>query len=72
MTDPVLLDFPDHFETERLLLRAPRPGDGAAGNAAICASIAELKTWMPWAQITPTVAETEAVYRRGAAKTSRW
>ena len=27
--NPVLLDIPDHIGTERLLLRAPRPGDGA-------------------------------------------
>ena len=25
---PILTDFPDHLETERLLLRAPRAGDG--------------------------------------------
>ncbi len=67
MTDPLLLDFPDHFETERLIVRAPRAGDGAAGNAAIRASVAELRPWMPWVDPVPTVEETEAVYRRGAA-----
>lgn len=67
-SNPLLLDFPDHFETERLLLRAPRAGDGAAGNAAIRESIAELRPWMPWAQTVPAVEETEQVYRRGAAE----
>jgi hypothetical protein len=27
ITNPILLDFPDSFETERLIIRAPRPGD---------------------------------------------
>ena len=36
---PILLDFPDSFETERLLLRAPRVGDGAVMNAALIESI---------------------------------
>ncbi len=29
---PILLDFPDQLETERLILRPPRPGDGAVAN----------------------------------------
>lgn len=65
--NPLLLDFPDQFETERLLIRAPRAGDGPAGNEAIRDSIAELRAWMPWAQSVPDVEETEAVYRRAAA-----
>ena len=68
MTDPILLDVPDQFETERLIIRAPRAGDGPAGNAAIHESLAELRPWMPWATSAPTVADTEAVYRRGAVR----
>ena len=30
MLDPKTLDVPDHFETERLLIRAPRPEDAEA------------------------------------------
>ncbi len=59
--------FPDHFETERLLMRAPRPGDGAAVNAAVRESVEELRPWMPWAQNIPTVEESEVFARRGAA-----
>lgn len=68
VANPLLLDFPDQFESERLILRVPRAGDGAAGNAAIRESLEALRPWMPWAQTAPTVAETEAVYRRMAAQ----
>jgi RimJ/RimL family protein N-acetyltransferase len=50
MTEPAGLVFPSAFETERLLVRAPRPGDGAELHAAIIESLAELTPWMPWAQ----------------------
>jgi len=68
MTEPILLDFPDQIETERLIIRAPRPGDGPAANAAICESIHELRPWMPWAQEIPTIKETEEVFRRAASQ----
>ncbi len=62
--DPVLRDIPESFETARLLVRAPRPGDGAEINAAVRESIAELRLWMDWAQgPLPTVEETEALAR---------
>ncbi|AQQ51858.1 GNAT family N-acetyltransferase [Planococcus lenghuensis] len=51
--------IPKELETERLVLRMPKPGDGAVVNAAIRASINELKSWMPFAQTVPTVEETE-------------
>lgn len=57
--DPILRDFPDQLETERLLIRAPRPGDGAAGNAAIRESEAELRPWMPWVHPLPSPDDTE-------------
>jgi ribosomal-protein-serine acetyltransferase len=65
--NPLLLDFPDFFETERLLLRAPRPGDGPVVNASIVESYDELRAWMPWAIEPQSVADTEAVMRRAAA-----
>jgi RimJ/RimL family protein N-acetyltransferase len=65
---PILLDFPDSFETERLIIRAPRPGDGAAVNAAIRESIAELQPWTPWVQPVPTVEDTESHLRGRAAR----
>lgn len=63
-TNPILLDIPESFETDRLLIRAPFFGDGAAVNEAIRESIDELRKWMPWAQKTPTVEETEINVRR--------
>jgi ribosomal-protein-serine acetyltransferase len=63
--NPLLLDFPDRFETERLTIRSPRPGDGAELNAAIRDSKAALEKWMPWAAgEIPTVEESEANVRR--------
>lgn len=66
--EPILRDFPDQLETERLLIRAPRPGDGAAGNAAIRESEAELRPWMPWVHPLPSPDDTEQVYRQMAAQ----
>ena len=66
--DPILLDFPDSLETERLFIRAPRPGDGPEVNAAVRESFDELRRWMEWAQVVPTVEETETVSRKSAAK----
>jgi RimJ/RimL family protein N-acetyltransferase len=57
---------PDQFETERLLIRAPQPGDGRAVNDAIRESIAELRPWMPWAKVIPSVAESETFVREAA------
>ncbi len=45
----ILLEFPEEFETERLMIRSPFWGDGAELNAAIQESIKELRPWMPWA-----------------------
>ncbi len=66
--DPVLVDVPERIHTARLILRAPRPGDGAVLNAGVVASIDELRPWMPWAANAPTLDESEAHVRRQAAK----
>lgn len=65
--NPILLDFPDVFESERLLIRCPRAGDGAMINAAIRESFAELRPWMAWARTVPTVEDTEAFVRQAQA-----
>lgn len=59
MDKPILLDFPESFDTQRLFLRAPRFGDGKAVNEAIAESIDELRPWMPWAKEVPTLDESE-------------
>ena len=61
---PVLLDIPDAIETERLVLRSPRPGDGPAMNEAILDTWDSLHRWMPWARERPTVEETETIARQ--------
>jgi RimJ/RimL family protein N-acetyltransferase len=65
MLSPILRDFPDSFETERLLIRSPRPGEGAQAYEAVMEPLDDLRKWMPWAQSTPTVEELEEVSRRG-------
>ena len=66
--NPILLDFPDSFETERLTIRSPLPGDGEELQAAVAESIDDLRPWMPWADHVPTVEEEEEAVRRGRAR----
>jgi len=54
-------DLPEVLETERLLLRCPQPGDGAAVNEALRESWPALTRWMHWAQgDPPPVEDSEA------------
>lgn len=62
--EPILRDFPNEFETERLLIRAPRFGDGAMLFEAVSESLANLKPWMPWAHQELTPEREEAFVRR--------
>jgi RimJ/RimL family protein N-acetyltransferase len=66
--NPLLLDIPEEIESNRLLLRAPRVGDGALVNASVRESFNDLNRWMPWAQEIPTVEESEEFARRGRIK----
>lgn len=68
MKRPILLDFPNELTTDRLLIRAPRPGDGKAVNAAVNESLEELKPWMPFAQKSQSIEDTEANIREACAK----
>ncbi len=68
--DPLLLDFSDRFESERLLLRAPRPGDGQTVYEGVVETLDDLRripSSMAWAQEPPAVEKQEAFCRRGAA-----
>lgn len=65
---PILLIVPEQFETKRLFIRAPLYGDGSMVNAAIHESIEELRPWMPWAQQTPTIDDSEENVRRARLK----
>lgn len=61
----ILKQFPYSFESERLLIRGPLPGDGQAVYTAVAASQNELKQWMPWAMELPTPEQYEARVRHG-------
>jgi RimJ/RimL family protein N-acetyltransferase len=49
MASDLLRDFPESFETERLLIRVPHPEDAEEMHAAIVESYAELALWISWA-----------------------
>ena len=64
----ILLEFPDSFDTERLTIRCPRPGDGAEFNMAMVESFDRLKPWFVWALEVPTEEENEIRLRQARAK----
>ena len=63
--NPILKDFPHDFNTARLTVRCPLPGDGAAVNEAILESLDDLRPWLPWATEAPSVEDTEINVRKG-------
>ncbi len=68
--NPVLLDLPDHIDTERLHMRAPRPGDGAMVHESVVETLADLRRFpssMEWSLAEQTVATAEDYCRRSAA-----
>lgn len=66
---PILLDFPDRFETERLVIRTPLPGDGHVMNEAILESVESFKPWFPFVHPSPpSVEDSEEIVRRQAAR----
>ncbi|RLQ93117.1 GNAT family N-acetyltransferase [Falsibacillus albus] len=66
--NPILIDFPHEFSTERLIIRMPLPGDGRAIHEAIESSQPELKAWMQFAQSTQSVEDVEANIRESHLK----
>jgi ribosomal-protein-serine acetyltransferase len=67
-TNHILRDIPDTFDSQRLTIRSPRPGDGPELNAAVLESWAQLRPWLPWTVTKPTVEESETTMRRAHAK----
>ncbi|MDO9086363.1 MAG: GNAT family N-acetyltransferase [Anaerolineaceae bacterium] len=65
---PILLDIPEQFESEKLLIRVPRPGDGAILQEAYLESYPRLKPWFPWAQNESSVEEREIFVREQYAR----
>jgi RimJ/RimL family protein N-acetyltransferase len=64
----MLRRIPEKIETERLILRALRPGDGRAVNEAVRESIDHLRPWMVWARTVPSLAESETFARESALR----
>jgi RimJ/RimL family protein N-acetyltransferase len=65
---PLLRDIPEQFETERLLVRCPRPGDGRAVHEAVVETLADLRAWpasLPWSLAEPSVDGSELFCREG-------
>jgi len=63
--NPLLIQIPDVLETPRLLLQAPRAGEAEEINQAVTESLNELRPWMPWANVEPTM-ESTRVYCQSA------
>lgn len=66
--NPILLDIPTEFYTERLLIRIPRLGDGKVVYESIKASIQQLKPWLPFANEEQTEEGIEINLRNAIAK----
>lgn len=62
--NPIMLSFPEHFDTARLTIRAPEWGDGAEVSEAIRESVEQLRPWLPFAEKVPSLEESEAHVRK--------
>ncbi|SEO90007.1 Protein N-acetyltransferase, RimJ/RimL family [Amphibacillus marinus] len=64
--NPILLDIPEQFKTERLLLRIPQIDEGTLVNEAVIESFDFLDKWI-WVKQIPSLDETEENIRRQRA-----
>jgi RimJ/RimL family protein N-acetyltransferase len=67
---PVLRDIPLQIESERLVIRCPRPGDGQAVYASVSESLAALREFpasLPWIAEEPSIEASERFCRDGQA-----
>ncbi|MDF2535879.1 MAG: family N-acetyltransferase [Bacillales bacterium] len=65
---PILLDFPERIEGERVYIRPCLPGDGKAVYEALIRSLDELKPWLPWAHSEQSLEDAEERVRQAYAK----
>jgi RimJ/RimL family protein N-acetyltransferase len=66
MTQPLLSPIPEQLETDRLLLRVPRAGDGVQVYEAVVESLVSLRRFpasLPWVMAEPSVDNSEAYCR---------
>ena len=52
--------LPESLQSERLLIRVARRGDGAMFNEAVLDSLPELAPWLGWVTPAPTLEQSEA------------
>ena len=67
-----LLAIPEQIETERMMLRAARVGDGPQAFAAVLESFDELAPWMPWVHPEPKLETTRAESALGYSILIAW
>lgn len=68
MDKPILIDFPERIETNRLYIKPCQPGDGKMVHEAINSSIKTLSEWMPFAQKEQSIEEVEEGVRQSYAQ----
>ena len=64
----IMLTIPESFESKRLLIRAPKYGDGIASYEAVQESMEELRPWMPFANDKLTAENSEINIRQAHLK----
>jgi len=64
---PSIPDFPDTFESERLIIRAPKLDDALDVLGETHDSMSSLREWMSWAQEEPELYEVEDNLRQAVA-----
>jgi RimJ/RimL family protein N-acetyltransferase len=65
-TNPLLMDVPSELMSARLLLRAPRAGDGQIVHPTAIESLGQLKPWMVWAVDNYSIENAEEWCRKSA------
>jgi ribosomal-protein-serine acetyltransferase len=65
--NPILLDIPDRFETDRLILQVHTLEIAEAMHEASHESYNELRPWMPWSKTKQSLDEIRAFIRRSQA-----
>ncbi|MCP8966964.1 GNAT family N-acetyltransferase [Ectobacillus ponti] len=64
----LLLDFPAMFQTERLQVRKPFPGDGAELYEAVRESVSHLRPWLPIPEQISSEEQAEQLVREEHAR----
>lgn len=66
--NPILIEFPDRIETERLYIRPCLPSDGNVVFEAIEHSLEDLQPWLPFAHCKQSLDDVEANIRDSYAE----